>query len=187
MPLSVNWGQNQFKQHWHTAATSLAYVAFCIDFPFHQFLPGTWQKVLSLSAFKVFSPINNFNSTHVCRVIIGSLLQMSQSWASNSKYVDFICNLSTVEWHLYQFNDLFPPGFELHLDLHNYRRSGCRFVERWTFQIQGDPLLVLHQSLLQRKRKLAHAAKARVLLPIPNWILIINAALSFYLCSSRVI
>lgn len=58
-----------------------------------------------------------------------------------------------------RYDDLFLPGLELHLDRYNYRRSGCRFVEGRTLQIQGDPLPVLHEGLLQRKRKSARTAK----------------------------
>lgn len=75
-------------------------------------------------------------------MIIGSVLQM---------YESLIPTLGTMTFSFL--------CLELHLDRYNYRRSGCWFVERRTFQIQGDPLPVLHEGLLQRKRKLAHTAK----------------------------
>lgn len=48
-------------------------------------------------------------------------------------------------------------------------------MEGRTFQVQGDPLPVLHQGFLQRKRKLAQAAKAHLPVPIPNVFLITDA------------
>lgn len=91
-----------------------------------------------------------------------------------------------------RYDDLFLPGLELHLDRYNYRRSGCRFVERRTFQIQGDPLSVLHEGLLQRKRKSAHTAKnasasTQFQTEFHSVGLHFQTLIPFCFCSSRVI